>query len=123
MNEWGLWRWRRPSTVPTGLTSNEGELVYEAVRQVLQETGLKFAQDGTGIDATITCSQDHWDGRTISNCNVMSYVGAHHSDEDKVAEDSLNCGLCRLCPGPLGTSGCGPGGYPLQGIPGRQVGH
>ena len=68
----------------------EGELVYEAVKQVLQETGLKFAQDGTGIDATITCSQDHWDGRTISNCNVMSYVGSHHSDEDKIAEDSLN---------------------------------
>jgi acetyl-CoA C-acetyltransferase len=68
----------------------EGELVYEAVGQVLKETGLKFAQDGTGIDATITCSQDFLDGRTISNCNVMSYVGAHHSDEDKVAEDALN---------------------------------
>src|SRR5512139_2995910 len=68
----------------------EGELVYEAVKQVLQETGLKFAQDGTGIDATISCSQDFVDGRTISSCNVMSYVGAHHSDEDKVAEDSLN---------------------------------
>ncbi len=76
---------------------NEGELVYEAVRQVLQETGLKFAKDVSGgdtfdfgIDASVTCSQDHWDGRTISNCNVMSYVGGHHSDEDKVAEDSLN---------------------------------
>jgi acetyl-CoA C-acetyltransferase len=75
--------------------ANEGELVYEAVKQVLQETGLKFAKDVTGsdaigIDATVTCSQDHWDGRTISNCNVMSYIGAHHSDEDKIAEDSLN---------------------------------
>ncbi len=74
---------------------NEGELVYEAVGQVLKETGLKFAKDVTGsdafgIDATVTCSQDHWDGRTISNCNVMSYVGSHHSDEDKVAEDALN---------------------------------
>jgi acetyl-CoA C-acetyltransferase len=73
----------------------EGELVYEAVGQVLKETGLKFAKDVTGsgafgIDATVTCSQDHWDGRTISNCNVMSYVGSHHSDEDKVAEDALN---------------------------------
>jgi len=70
--------------------ANEGELVYEAIKQVLQETGLTFAQDGTGIDASITCSQDFWDGRTISSCNVMSYVGSHHSDEDKVAEDSLN---------------------------------
>jgi acetyl-CoA C-acetyltransferase len=70
--------------------ASEGELVYEAIKQVLQETGLTYAQDGTGIDAAITCSQDFWDGRTISNTNVMSYVGSHHSDEDKVTEDSLN---------------------------------
>jgi len=74
--------------------ANEGELVYEAVGQVLKETGLKFAKDVTGsdafgIDATVTCSQDFLDGRTISNCNVMSYVGSHHSDEDKIAEDAL----------------------------------
>ena len=75
---------------PNRADANEGELVYEAIKQVLQETGLTFAQDGTGIDASITCSQDFWDGRTISSCNVMSYVGSHHSDEDKVAEDSLN---------------------------------
>jgi acetyl-CoA C-acetyltransferase len=75
---------------PNRADANEGELVYEAVKQVLQETGLKFARDGSGIDATVTCSQDFWDGRTISNCNVMSYVGHHHSDEDKVAEDSIN---------------------------------
>jgi len=75
---------------PNRADANEGELVYEAIKQVLQETGLTFAQDGTGIDASITCSQDFWDGRTISSCNVMSYVGGHHSDEDKVAEDSLN---------------------------------
>jgi acetyl-CoA C-acetyltransferase len=75
---------------PNRADANEGELVYEAVKQVLQETGLKFAQDGSGIDATVTCSQDFLDGRTISSCNVMSYIGAHHSDEDKVAEDSLN---------------------------------
>ncbi len=75
---------------PNRADVNEGELVYEAVKQVLQETGLTYAQDGTGIDASITCSQDFWDGRTISNTNVMSYVGSHHSDEDKVTEDSLN---------------------------------
>jgi len=75
---------------PNRADANEGELVYEAIKQVLQETGLTFAQDGTGIDASVTCSQDFWDGRTISSCNVMSYVGSHHSDEDKVAEDSLN---------------------------------
>ena len=75
---------------PSRADASEGELAYEAIKQVLQETGLTYAQDGTGIDASITCSQDFWDGRTISNTNVMSYVGSHHSDEDKVTEDSLN---------------------------------
>ena len=75
---------------PNRADASEGELAYEAIKQVLQETGLTYAQDGTGIDASITCSQDFWDGRTISNTNVMSYVGSHHSDEDKVTEDSLN---------------------------------
>lgn len=75
---------------------NEGELAHEAIRQVLQETGLTFAQDGSGIDAAITCSQDFWDGRTISQLNVMSFVGAHHSDEDKVAEDGINAVYCAL---------------------------
>lgn len=86
---------------------NEGELVYEAVSQVLRETGLKFAKDVSGsdafgIDATVSCSQDFWDGRTISNCNVMSYVGGHHSDEDKVAEDGLTAvyaGFARVLSG------------------------
>ncbi|MBE0479503.1 MAG: thiolase family protein [Dehalococcoidia bacterium] len=68
---------------------NEGELAYEAIKQVLDETGLGFERDGTGIDSAVTCSQDFWDGRTISNMNVQPFVGAHLSHEDKVAEDGL----------------------------------
>jgi acetyl-CoA C-acetyltransferase len=81
---------------------NEGELAYEAIKQVLEETGLKFAHDGSGIDASVTCCQDFWDGRTIASLNVASYVGAHHSDEDRVAGNSLNalyCAFARILSG------------------------
>jgi acetyl-CoA C-acetyltransferase len=81
---------------PNRADVDEGELAYEAIRQVLQETGLTFAQDGSGIDSAVTCSQDFWDGKTISDTNVMSYVGAHLSSEDKVAEDSINAVYCAL---------------------------
>ena len=80
----------------------EGELAYETIKPVLDETGLTFSDDGTGIDASITCSQDFWDGRTISGTSVMPMVGAHLSDEDKVAEDGINalyCAVARILSG------------------------
>jgi len=79
---------------PNRADAEEGELAFEAIKPVLQETGLTFADDGTGIDSSVTCSQDFWDGKTISSTNVMSYVGAHLATEDKVAEDSINAVYC-----------------------------
>ncbi len=32
------------------------ELTYHTVEKVLEETGLKFVSDGTGIDATVSSS-------------------------------------------------------------------
>jgi len=65
---------------------NEEELAYEAIKQVLEATGLALSD----IDSAVTCSQDFWDGRTISNMNVQHVVGAHLGHEDKVAEDGIN---------------------------------
>ena len=79
---------------PNRIDVNEGEMAYEAIEKVLQETGLTFADDGTGIDSSVTCSQDFWDGRTMSNLNIISYDGSHHSTEDKVAADSANAVYC-----------------------------
>ncbi len=73
---------------------NEGEMAYEAIEKVLQETELTFADDGTGIDSSVTCSQDFWDGRTMSNLNIISYDGSHLGCEDKVAADSTNAIYC-----------------------------
>ena len=71
---------------PNRADVNEEELAYEAVKQVLEQTGLTLSD----IDSAISCSQDFWDGRTISNMNIQHVVGAHLSDEDKVAEDGIN---------------------------------
>ena len=65
---------------------NEEELAYEAIKQVLDTTGLTLSD----IDSAVTCSQDFWDGRTISSMNIQHVVGAHLGHEDKVAEDGLN---------------------------------
>lgn len=70
----------------------EGELAYEAIKQVLEETGLTLSD----FDSAVTCSQDFWDGRTISDMNVQPFVGAHLSHEDKVAEDGLNAVYCAM---------------------------
>ena len=46
-----------------------GELIWEVVGKVLQETGLKFeaqteVKNGLVIDKIISCSEDYWQGRT-----------------------------------------------------------
>jgi acetyl-CoA C-acetyltransferase len=63
------------------------DVAYEAVKKVLAKSGLKFTEDGTGIDATISCSQDHWDGWTISSKNITDVAGGHLRPEEKVAGD------------------------------------
>ncbi len=63
------------------------DVAYEAVKKVLDKSGLKFTEDGTGIDATISCSQDHWDGWTISSKNITDVAGGHLRPEEKVAGD------------------------------------
>ena len=83
---------------PNRTDVNEEELVYEAVKQVLESTGLALYD----FDAAVSCSQDFWDGRTISNMNIQHVVGAHLSDEDKVCEDGINAvyaGMARILSG------------------------
>ena len=61
------------------------EMIFQVVKEVQEETGLKFVEDRTGIDATVTCSQDLWDGRTISGMWASDVAGAHLRPEEKVA--------------------------------------
>jgi acetyl-CoA C-acetyltransferase len=78
--------------------ASEGEMAYEAIKPVLEETGLSLSD----IDSAVSCSQDFWDGRTISNMNIQPFVGAHLGHEDKVAEDGINavfCGMAQILSG------------------------
>lgn len=63
------------------------ELTYQAVLKVLEETGLTWARDGTGIDSTITCGQDHIEGQTISNMSHEMVAGGHFRPAVKVDRD------------------------------------
>ena len=77
---------------------SEGELAYEAIKPALEGAGLSLSD----IDSAVTCSQDFWDGRTISSMNIQHVVGAHLGHEDKVAEDGVNavfCGMAQILSG------------------------
>jgi len=71
---------------PNRCDVNEEELSWESIKPLLEETGLTLWE----IESAVTCSQDFWDGRTISNMNIQHVVGAHLQHEDKVCEDGLN---------------------------------
>lgn len=71
---------------PNRCDVNEEELAWEAVKPVLEETGLSLWD----IPSAVSCSQDFWDGRTISNMNIQHVVGGHLQHEDKVCEDGIN---------------------------------
>ena len=63
---------------------NVGELAYEAIEQVLQQTGLEIGRD---IDNSISCSHDIWDGQTISDIGITDVIGGHLRNEEKMAMD------------------------------------
>ena len=69
-----------------------GEMIWQVVHEVLKETGLKFdaqvtENDGPVIDKIISCSEDYWQGRTISDCLTHLEMGALGMDVTKVAGD------------------------------------
>lgn len=72
---------------------NVGELIWEVVEGVVQETGLKFedqakSSDELFIDKIVSSSEDYWQGRTISDCLYHMELGALRMDQTKVAADS-----------------------------------
>ncbi len=64
------------------------EMVWEVVKQVRDETGLGYNQPGQ-IDNAVTCSDDFFDARTISDACIGDVVGGHLGSEEKVAQDGL----------------------------------
>ncbi|MBN1374557.1 MAG: thiolase family protein [Dehalococcoidia bacterium] len=68
----------------TKLNKHLSQLVLEVSDTVAEEAGVSLVKD---VDAVVSNSQDHWDGRTISSCPIPEVTGAHLKDESKVADD------------------------------------
>ena len=82
------------------LEANYGryEMIFEAVRGALDKAGLKKKE----ITTVISCTNDYYDGRTISNAFSVEVGGAYLADESKVEMDGAHAvlyGLMRILSG------------------------
>ena len=71
------------------------EMIWEVVEKILRETGLKFEAQVRDkgrpfIDKIISCSEDYWQGRTISDCLYHLEMGALGMSATKVAGDGAS---------------------------------
>jgi acetyl-CoA C-acetyltransferase len=74
------------------------EMIFEAVRGAIDAAGLKKKD----ITTTISCTNDYYDGRTISNCFTVEVGGGYMTDESKVEMDGAHAvlyGLMRILSG------------------------
>lgn len=85
----------RVGIVSVGLTKlsharhdvNTEELSYEAVKQVMQETGLSFNKEGD-IDHKVIVCDDLWEAETLSDIKLHNILGGHMGDCNKVPQDA-----------------------------------
>ncbi len=72
-------------------------MLLECLEPILQATGVTFDME-TGIRNVVTCSDDVFDARTISDSGMTDVVGAHYRGEEKIAQDGLNAlGYAMAC--------------------------
>jgi len=64
-------------------------MLLECIEPILQQTGVTFDME-KGIRNIVTCSDDVFDARTISDNGMTDVVGAHYRGEEKAAQDGLN---------------------------------
>ena len=65
------------------------EMAFDVVEPIIEQTGVTFDKE-TGIRTVVTCSDDVFDARTISDNAMTDAVGAHFRCEEKVPMDGLN---------------------------------
>ena len=74
------------------------EMIFEAVRGAIDKAGLKKKD----ITTVISCTNDYYDGRTISNLFTVEVGGGYMTDESKVEMDGAHgvlYGLMRILSG------------------------
>jgi acetyl-CoA C-acetyltransferase len=64
-------------------------MLLEVFEAIVGATGVTFDPQG-GVRTVVTCSDDVFDARTISDNAVTDVVGAHFRAEEKVSQDGLN---------------------------------
>ena len=65
------------------------EMADEVVQKVLTDSGLTWADDGTGIDAAAVVCDDFWEGQTLSEIRYHSVTAGHLRDSLKVSADGI----------------------------------
>lgn len=68
------------------------EMIFEAVRGALDNAGLKKKD----VTTVISCTNDYYDGRTISNAFPVEVGGSYLTDESKVEMDGAHAALYGL---------------------------
>ncbi|MFX1419288.1 MAG: thiolase family protein [Promethearchaeota archaeon] len=74
------------------------DMIFEAVRGAIDSAGLKKKD----ITTVISCTNDYYEGRTISNCFTVEVGGGYMADESKVEMDGAHAvlyGLMRILSG------------------------
>ena len=64
-------------------------MLLECLEPILEQTGVTYDMD-KGIRNVVTCSDDVFDARTISDNGMTDVVGGHYRGEEKMAQDGLN---------------------------------
>lgn len=88
---------RRVAVCAVAQIKNEADIWYqrfqgmllECFESIVRETGVTFDMD-RGIRNVVTCSDDVFDARTISDNAITDVVGAHFRGEEKMAQDGIN---------------------------------
>ena len=88
---------RRVAVCTTAQIKNEPDIWYQRFQgmlldcfeSILSQTGVTFDME-KGIRNVVTCSDDVFDARTISDNGMTDVVGAHFRGEEKTAQDGIN---------------------------------
>lgn len=63
-------------------------MALEVLESLCRQTGVDFSEE-KGIDMTISCSDDIFDARTISNNGLTDVLGGHFRCEEKIAQEGI----------------------------------
>lgn len=64
-------------------------MLLDVLEDLQAQTGFDFNEE-TGVNTIVSCSDDFFDARTISNNGMTDVLGAHYRAEEKMAQEGLN---------------------------------